>query len=150
MSDAWETDTLAELVDRKLRVLIHLRELTVRQPALIAADDWKTLLRVFAAKQKLLEEVQRIDRQLEPFRSQEPEQRRWRSPDARAQCRRAAERCRELIEEIKASEASDKHQLVERREAVARHLEQSHAAAAARVAYRPVEVQSGLDLSSES
>ena len=150
MSDVLETDTLARLVDGKLRVLSQLRELTVRQAPLIAADDAKMLLRVFAAKQRLLEEIQRLDLELEPFRRQDPEDRTWRSAERRAQCSEAAERCRRLVEEIKTSEIRDRAELIERRDAVGRRLEDAHAAAAAREAYRLEENAGGLNLISES
>jgi hypothetical protein len=150
MSDRLETDILAELVERKLRVLVQLRELTVRQPSLIATDDMKTLLRVFAAKQKLLEEIQRLDSHLEPFRSQDPQERVWRSADLQIRCRGAAEQCRRLVEEIKAAEKRDKLDLIERRDTTARQLEEAHAAAAARTAYRPTIASGGFDIQSES
>jgi hypothetical protein len=150
MSEHFETDTLARLVERKLRVLSQLRELTVRQAPIIAADDAKTLLRVFAAKQKLLEDIHRLDLELEPFRRQDPEDRVWRSAENRAQCAEAAERCRQLVEEIKASEIRDRTELIERRDGVARRLEEAHSAAAAREAYRLEEPAGGLNLISES
>jgi hypothetical protein len=55
-----------------------------------------------------------------------------------------------LVEEIKAAELRDKNELLERRDGVALQLEEAHAAAAARNAYRPAEAAAGLDLSSES
>jgi flagellar biosynthesis/type III secretory pathway chaperone len=149
MSEPWETDTLARLIDSKLRVLAQLREITLRQAPLIAADDARTLLRVFAAKQKLLEEIQRLDQELEPFRSQDPEERKWRTPELRAKCAAAAERCRQLVEEIKASELRDRSGLIERRDGIARRLEEAHAAAAAREAYRLEETAGRLNLLSD-
>jgi hypothetical protein len=149
MSEPWETDALARLIESKLRVLSQLRELTLRQAPLIAADDARTLLRIFAAKQKLLEEIHRLDRELEPFRSQDPEDRKWRSPDARSKCAASAERCRQLVEEIKHSELRDRADLIERRDAAGRRLDEAHAAAAAREAYRLEESNGELNLLSE-
>jgi hypothetical protein len=148
--DRLDTDALAELVARKLRVVTQLRELTVRQPSLVEAGEMKSLLRVLASKQKLLEEVQRLDGRLEPFRRQDPEQRVWRSPDDRRRCREEAEQCHRLVEEIKVLESRDKDQLVRQRDSVSRELEQAHAAAAARTAYQPAEFSGGLDLCSDS
>lgn len=148
MTERLETDLLTELVARKLRVLVQLRELTVRQPALIEADDAATLLRVLSAKQKLLEEVHRLDEQLEPFRQQDPDSRVWRTVDDRVRCRAAAEQCQALVEELKVVEAQDKHRLVERRDALSRELEHAHAAAEARTAYQTPEPIGRLDLSS--
>ncbi|MBW3598421.1 MAG: flagellar export chaperone FlgN [Planctomycetes bacterium] len=145
-----DTDALAELVARKLRVVTQLRELTVRQPALIDSDDMKTLLRVLSAKQRLLEEVQRLDARLERFRRQDPEARVWRSPEDRRRCRAAAEQCQRLVEEVKALEAKDKDALVRRRSAVSQELDHAQAAAEARNAYQPVASPVRLDLSSES
>ena len=149
-TDRLDTDALADLVARKLRVVTQLRELTVRQPALVEAGDMKSLLRVLTSKQKLLEEVQRLDGRLEPFRRQDPEQRVWQSPEHRRRCREDAEQCHRLVEEMKAMETRDKDHLVRRRDAVSQELEQAHAAAAARTAYQPAERTGGLDLCSES
>lgn len=150
MSDRWETDALTDLVGRKLRALLQLRELTARQPALIAEEDTPTLLRVFAAKQTLLDEIRRLDEQLEPFRHQAPESRVWRSPEHQARCRLAAEQCRRLVEEIKATEVRDRDALVARRTAVACQLDAAHAAAAARSAYRPAAASGGFEWVSET
>ncbi len=150
MSNTLDTDVLAGLLTRKRKVLLHLRELTMRQPALIAADDMPTLLRIFTAKQQLLEEVQRLDAQLEPFRRQQPEERQWSSTEVRDQCRAAADDCRRLVEELKTTELRDRRDLSERREATSMQLENAHAAAAARTAYQPAVASVGLDLSSDS
>ena len=91
MEERWPTDILTELVARKLKVLLQLRELTLRQSVLVAADDLDTHLRVLGAKQRLLEEVQRLDAGLARFRDEDPDQRLWRSEDDRLRCRRAAE-----------------------------------------------------------
>ncbi len=150
MGDRMETDILAELIGRKLRALLQLRELTLRQSTLIADDDTQTLLRVFAAKQKLLEEILRLDRELGPFRVQAPEDRVWRSPDDRVRCRHAAEYCQRLVEEIKTAEKRDCNELIDRREALGRQLETANAAADARSAYQSTSAATRIDLSSET
>lgn len=150
MNNDLDTDVLLALVMRKRKVLLQLRELTSRQPALIADGDLPTLLRVFSAKQQVLEEVHRIDRQLEPFRQQRPEDRDWRSTEVRDQCRAAADDCRRLVEELKATELRDRNQLSEHWQATTKQLEGAHAAAEAREAYRPEVASVGFDLSSDS
>jgi hypothetical protein len=149
MDDRLPTDILTELVARKLRVLLQLRELTLRQSSLVASDDLDTLLRVLGAKQRLLEEVHRLDASLTPFRNEDPDQRVWRCEDDRLRCRRAAEQCRHLVEEMKASELEQRTALTERHAAVVRELEHANTATEARSAYCGDAPQHRLDLASE-
>ena len=53
------------------------RELGLRQAALISAENMTELLRMFGSKQRLIEQLQLFERQLDPFREQDPERRTW-------------------------------------------------------------------------
>lgn len=116
------TNLLADLVAKRRKCLVQLRDLGVRQSQMIAGGEMAELLRLVAAKQQLIVALQAIEQQLAPFHDQEPEQRRWDSPELRARCAADAEACRQLIQEVMAMEQAGERQMIERRDAVATQL----------------------------
>lgn len=116
------TNLLADLVAKRRKCLVQLRDLGVRQSQMIADGEMAELLRLVAAKQQLIVALQAIEQQLAPFHEQEPEQRRWDSAELRARCAADAEACRLLIHEVMAMEQAGERQMIERRDAVATQL----------------------------
>ncbi len=107
------------------------------------------LLDVLSAKQQMIVELQRIERGLDPFRTQDPEQRSWRSPDERTRCAEQLNRCEALLAEIVRQEKHSERDLIRRRDEAAARLEGVHAASQARGAYLARQpAASGLDLTS--
>ena len=152
MDESIATDILADLIGKKHAVLEQLRDLSRRQSDLIGDANMTRLLTVLSAKQTLLTELQKIQRQLEPFRQQDPEQRKWRSPQDRERCSQMAQRCEALLGEIMVVEKQSEAELVQRRDAAVARLEKTHSSAEATRAYMstPAPVRRRLDLSSES
>jgi len=146
-----ETDLLAELVSKKHAVLDRMRDLAQRQVELIVHCDMTRLLSVLAAKQNMLIELRKVEQQLEPFRDQAPESRRWRSTIERQRCRQTAEKCEQLLSEILKIEKQSESDLAGRRDQVATQLNGATSAAEATKAYtRPTNTTShSFDLSSE-
>jgi len=147
-----ETDRLAELIDQKQKVLTQLRQLADRQSRLIGEGNMSALLGLLAAKQKLLGNLQDLERQLDAFRQQDPDRRKWRSPQARERTRHAAERCATLLDEIMRVERQCESDLVRRRDIAATRLQGAHTASQARRAYTGSEDSrlGQIDLSSET
>src|SRR3569832_2178058 len=100
MKTAFDTDLLFDLAARRLECLVQLHALSRRQLDLIESEDTSTLLGVLAAKQRLLGELQELERGMDPFRSQDPEQRRWRNPETRQRCADLIARAQALFAEI--------------------------------------------------
>ncbi|MHC4400130.1 MAG: hypothetical protein ACYTG0_10665 [Planctomycetota bacterium] len=147
-----ETDSLAELIRRKLDCLAQVLELGRKQLALVEADRMSELLDVLAAKQRLLVELERIEKGLEPFRGQDPEVRPWRTPEARRACANQLRQCEALLGEIVRQERQSERELIRRRDEVAAQLQEAHRASQARGAYT-AQAQpelSRLDLASEA
>jgi hypothetical protein len=145
------TDRLAELVRAKHDVLLPLCELARQQASAIEAQDTDRLLSLLAAKQPLLGQLERLERALDPFRSENPDQRTWRSPGERRACQQVAEKANALLAEILQLEQTCGGQLKAQRDQTARQLQQAGHLLAARSAYgahgdRPART---LDLSSE-
>ena len=151
VNDRFQTDLLADLIGKKLAVLEQLRDLSRRQSDLICDDDIQRLLSLLSAKQTLLNELQKIQKQLEPFRQQDPETRRWRSPADRERCRQVAERSEALLGEIMLVEKQSEAELARRRDDAVARLRGVNSSAAATRAYisAPLPRRSTLDLSSE-
>jgi hypothetical protein len=152
VNDSLETELLAELIGQKQQVLEQLRELARRQTDLVGEGDMTKLLSVLAAKQSRLNELQAVERRLDPFRHQEPDSRQWPSPDDRQRARQAAERCEALLSEIVLLEKHSQSDLIRRRDEAAARLQGTHSAAVARSAYvaSPPLASGQLDLSSEA
>ncbi|MCU0958815.1 MAG: hypothetical protein MUF48_01810 [Pirellulaceae bacterium] len=152
MTDPLDTDVLTRWIGQKLAILEQVRGLSQRQSTLIAAGDVQRLLSVLSAKQTLLNELQKVERELEPFRRQDPETRRWRSPAVREQCRQLAAHCEAALRDIVRIEQQDEAELRQRRNAAAVRLQGSHDTAEATRAYLgpPVVPPASLDLTSDT
>ena len=146
-----DTDHLSDLICRKHRVLVQLRQLGRDQLALIEANDLTQLLKLLASKQRLLGELQSVERQLDPFRAQDPESRVWRSAEDRDRCARAAAECEAMREEIVQAERLSESRMTLRRDEAASRLQGLHQASQVRHAYiEPAQSDwRQLDLSSE-
>jgi hypothetical protein len=147
-----DTEQLAKLIGQKRQLLERLWQLTERQAALVSESDLTRLLSLLAAKQTHLNQLQAIERQLDPFREQDPDERLWVSPEARADARCEAEACAQLLASVMRVEYECEQQLSHRRDDVAHRLQGFQGASQARTAY--LQGSSGsshqLDLSSES
>jgi hypothetical protein len=144
------TDILARLVRARYSCLVQLRDLGRRQMELIDRGDVAGLLDVLSAKQKPLNDIQRIEKALDPYRTQDAQQRQWRSADDRAACARLVQQCETLLTEIVAQEKRCEEIMVQRRDATAARLQQLHSASRAQGAYAAsaFSVARHIDLSS--
>ena len=149
-STSLPTDRLAALVARKLHVLELLVRLAGQQLALIESEDHGRLMSLLSAKQSLLSQLAEVERQLDPFRADEPLARLWRTPQARAACRRQAELGADKLAELLELEKEGEMELVRRRDTVVR-LHNVHSANDAGRAYAecPAGLTCGLALCDE-
>ena len=67
------TDILTQLVRARHACLVQLRDLARRQMELIDQGNASAVLDLLAIKQKPLRDIQRIEKALDPYRSQDPE-----------------------------------------------------------------------------
>jgi hypothetical protein len=130
------TGRLAALIGKKRQVLSQLRDVGHRQTDLINHGDTGSLLKLLAAKQLLISTLQSVERELTPYYAEDPDRRRWASPQDRANCAQQAAECNALLEEIVQLEKHGAEMMTERRNEVAEQLEQAHAAAHVRNAYQ--------------
>jgi hypothetical protein len=146
------TQQLTALLERKHDYLSDLRDLGARQLETIGNGDLTTLMKILSAKQSLLDELQHIERQLDPYRETSPDQRVWPTPALRQHCEQLATRCRLLFAEVLQQERDAERQLVVQRDDAERQLQGMHAAAHAHGAYMQNESwqSSTLNLTTES
>ena len=130
-----ETDRLTELVAAKLQVVELLLGLARRQLELAERAEMTAILKLLAAKQTVLDHLQRLERELDPYRGQNPDSRVWRSSDDRQRCQAQADRCGKLLGEAMALEKQGEAVLLQRRQAAAEALEDAQSAADAATAY---------------
>lgn len=147
-----DTQQLSRLLEQKFECLHQLRDLGDRQLERIDADDMTALMKVLSAKQRLLGELQTIERELDPFRSQAPHERRWTSDVERTRCGELMARCQQMFSEIVSQERSAESNLFRRRNEAEQRLQGMHVAAGAHHAYAQADTwtTSSLDLSTES
>jgi len=129
------TERLAALITTKQQVLEILVQLSRRQLALIGAGEMTTLLKLLAGKQTVMNQLQTLERELTPFRDEDPERRVWASPQERTACQVRAEQCNALLAEAMDLEKRSEAAMVERRQAAATALAAVQAGASARAAY---------------
>ena len=135
MQTPLDTHRLAELIRQKHGVLVQLRDLAGRQLTLIDEGDMTALLGLLATKQKLLAGIQQLERQLDPFRDQDPDSRIWRNPADREQASQMAAQCASMLEETMKLETQGETALSSRRDEAATRLQAASGASHARQAY---------------
>lgn len=129
------SNQLAELISRKHQVLGQLRRVGLEQIELVEQGEVPALLKLLAAKQHLISNLQAVETELVPFRDQDPENRTWSSPAARDECALQAEQCNELLNEVVYLEKQSEDKMIARRNEVADQLQQVYSASQARGAY---------------
>ena len=144
------TDRLAQLIGKKLAVLERIREISRRQLEVVDVSEPSELMTVLAGRDRLLKVLHAIEREIDPFRGEDPDQRVWRSPEARRACRQAADRSDALLDEIMLFDKQVESELRRRRDHTAEQLNAAQSATQARKAFAPSMPRKpgGLDLSS--
>ena len=151
MSEWAHTDRLSELVRRKRACLESLSCLGREQLALVERGEMGELLRLLASKQRLLADLEGIEKSLAPYRDERPQERVWRGETERGACALELVRCERLLADIVAQEKESEKNLRLRRDEAAVRLEAAHFATRARGAYQAGAASEArqLDLSSD-
>jgi hypothetical protein len=136
------TEQLAALVAAKHQVLEVLVRLSQRQVEVIGAGDMTLLMKLLAGKQTVMTQLQTIERELSPFRDEDPETRTWRSPGERAACQARAEQCNALLAKAMELEKRAEAAMVDRRDAAAVALAAIQSGTDAKAAYGAMPLSS--------
>ena len=130
------TDNLADLIEKRHRCLLQLRDLGHKQAELIASGQMGPLLRLIGAKNQLIAALQSVEQGLAPYHAEDPDQRNWPTKEARDRCAQLADACQRLLSELMELERQNEQNIIQRRDQVASQLQAAQAADAARGAYQ--------------
>ena len=101
--------------------------------------------------QPLLNQLQTVEKALDPYRREDADARVWPSPQERRKCQVIAERANALLGELLQLERQSETAVVENRDRTSRELATATSALAARQAYvsTPAAISHGIDFSLE-
>jgi len=147
------TGRLAALVSKKALLVQELHKLVNKQQQMIY-DQEVDLIPLLAVKQRVLETLQEVDRAMDPFRSQDPDNRQWPSVATRQLCREEADQCEAIFRQILLIENDCTQVLQQQQEKTRQQLQGSVVAGQASRAYQQSTRNSQpqpphLDLTSE-
>lgn len=140
---ASSTENLARQIRRKRELLVQMLTVGLRQRELINEGNITDLLRLLSAKQQLIDALVATERELDAYRLDDPAQRSWASPEARAACASDANDCQRLYDQIVSLEKEQETQLGERRDGIAEQLRAVQSAQMVRQSYEPHHQPSG-------
>ncbi len=134
---AASTENLAKQIRRKRELLVQMLTVGLRQRELIQEGNITDLLRLLSAKQQLIDALVSTERELDTYRLEDPSQRDWTTPEARAACATDANDCQRLYDQIVLLEKEQETQLAERRDGIAEQLRAVQSAQLVRQSYEP-------------
>ena len=114
MTPAEATDVggkLIHLLTQQRLLYRQLKELAQKQSSLVDGNDPETLLRVLAARQRLINKLSSIDRELQPIRSDWQRIAGALPGEQREQAQELVAQVQEILGEILASDAKDSEAL---------------------------------------
>ncbi len=135
MSESFGTKKLQELGSLKLHLLRSARELSIQQFEVMQSDDVATLLTVLSRKSEILDTLRTLQKDLDPYREQQPEDRHWDSEEERLACRKTFDEIDRLLEELTQMDNQALDQMTQQRDAMASQLAQFATAEAVQNAY---------------
>jgi hypothetical protein len=149
MNESFGTKKLQELGSLKLHLLRSARELSIQQFEVMQSDDVSTLLTVLSRKSELLDTLRTLQKDLDPYREQQPEDRHWDSEEERLACRKTFEEIDRLLEELTQMDNQALEQMTKQRDAMASQIAQFATAEAVHNAYASSFLGSDDDNQSE-
>ncbi|MCL2118401.1 MAG: hypothetical protein FWH27_08255 [Planctomycetaceae bacterium] len=131
-----DSEHLFQLVGQKLERLEQLHTCSGNQMQYVIADEMGAILEILAAKQRLLLEIEGIDRQIAQYHVDDPEDRVWPSREMREQCRERISRCDLLVRETLEFDRLVEQCLTEKKDAAKQQLQHFTDTAHVQGAYR--------------
>jgi len=119
-----DSEHLFQLVGQKLERLEQLYAYSGNQRQYVETEDMEAILEILGAKQRLLIEIEGIDRRIAGYRVDDPEERVWPTPEMRAQCREKISQCDRLVRETLECDRIATERLTEKKSAAKQQLQQ--------------------------
>jgi len=119
-----DSEHLFQLVGQKLERLEQLHSYSGNQMPYVETEDMGAILEILAAKQRLLIEIEGIDRQIAGFHVDDPEERVWPTQEMREQCREKISQCDRLVRETLENDQIATERLTEKMSSAKQQLQQ--------------------------
>ncbi|MCH9021320.1 MAG: flagellar export chaperone FlgN [Planctomycetes bacterium] len=114
---------LIHLLTQQRLLYRQLKELAQKQSSLVDGNDPETLLRVLASRQRLIDKLSSIDRELRPIRADWQEIAGALPPEQREQALELVDQVQAILGEILASDAKDGEVLQGHQQKVRRQIQ---------------------------
>ncbi len=116
------TDRLLTLMTVKLELVESLYALSASQNALLPGEDVSSLLGVIARRETLIDQLSHVQQELEPYQTDDPDQRIWRTSDRRDTCRQVVGKIEKLLKEVLRLDGQTLDTMCQRRDIIAAEL----------------------------
>ena len=135
-TDTFDVSRLTELLEQQVRLFEDLAALTVRQTRLVNDGEAESLLGLLAQRQELIDRLESVNGELEPYRSRWPQL--WPDLDESDKQRIGplVQQAQQLLEQIMQSDDRDRKLLEAAKPQVAAELERLSHTRAARRSYQ--------------
>lgn len=116
------TDRLLALMTVKLELVASLHSLSASQQALLPNEDLSSFLGVIARRETLIDQLSRVQLELQTYQADDPEQRVWGSSDRRDHCRQLVDKIEALMNEVIRLDGEALEQMCQQRDIIAAEL----------------------------
>lgn len=130
------TESLFELIESKLHLLTEMQAMSLTQTDLVSQHDMTALMTLLSRKQELMGALGNVQSQIAQFQGQDPEQRKWSSPERRKTCQEMVARCDQVLQELIVMEDRSLGNMNLQRDTVAAQLQQNIDASTIQNAYQ--------------
>jgi len=139
-----DSEHLFQLVGQKLELLQRLHACSGNQIQYVETEDMGAILEILAAKQRLLLEMEGLDRQIAVYHVEYPEERVWPTDEMREQCREKISQCDRLVREMLEYDQIAAERLAEKKSTAKQQLQQFVHTAHVQGVYQRQKTRSGL------
>lgn len=140
-SSELSTESLFELIESKLHLLIEMQAMSLTQADLVTQHDMTSLMTLLSRKQELMSALGDVQSELARFQDQDPGLRIWLSPGRRTDCKDMVARCDQLLQELIVMEDRSLNSMNLQRESVAAQLQQNIDACTIQNAYHSSDLE---------
>ena len=143
-SSELSTESLFELIESKLQLLVEMQAMSLAQADLVTQHDMTSLMTLLSRKQELMSALGNVQSELARFQDQDPELRIWSSPGRRTDCKDMVARCDQLLQELIVMEDRSLNSMNLQRESVAAQLQQNIDACTIQNAYHSSDLEESM------
>lgn len=117
------TASLPVLVGKRLGILDRLHCVSERQMEVVRTGDIAALNELLGVKQRIFNELESVERELDPHRDILPENRKWNSEQERLDCQGLIERCEARLAAILRLDEESGRIMLEKRDALRKEIQ---------------------------